>query len=117
MTALVEFDFSKFNVELEKYLDENCKDIAKQIRSDAKATTEFKDITGRLRKSIKYRKSKFEGGGYIVRAGGKGAMQAWLVEHGHKGNILFPQGAPPHPYLKPALDKNINYARQKFGAR
>jgi hypothetical protein len=117
MTARVEIDLSKFNVELEKYLDENCEDIAEHIKIDAKASTSFKDKTGRLRKSIKKKKSKFPGGGYIVKAGGKGAMQAWLVEHGHKGNSLFPQGAPPHPYLKPALDRNIAYAQQKFGVK
>ena len=114
MTARVELDFTAFNLELEEYLDENAKAICLQIKKDAKASTAFKDgKTGNLRKSIKVRKSKFEGGGYITRAGGRGAMQAWLVERGHGG----PHPAPPHPYLRPALHKNIAYAKEKFGVK
>ncbi len=112
MTATVEINSRIFEQALQEHLNDKCQEIAKQIRDDAKRTVEFKDITGRLRKSLKVKKSKYfeEGGGYIVKAGGKGAMQAWLVEHGHGG----PRPAPPHPYLKPALDKNINMARQLF---
>lgn len=113
MTVKVNIDYSDFNVELEKYLDENARDICIQIRKDAKASTAFKDITGNLRKSIKIKKSKFEGGGYLTKAGGKGAMQSWLVEHGHGG----PRPAPAHPYLRPALVRNIEYAKKKFGVK
>ena len=119
MTVKVNIDCSEFNVELEKYLDENARDICIQIRKDAKAGTyssshgKFKDISGRLRKSIKIKKSKFEGGGYLTKAGGKGAMQSWLVEHGHGG----PRPAPAHPYLRPALARNIEYAKKKFGVK
>lgn len=110
MTARVQIDLTKFEETLETYLDDKCRDIAIQIRKDAKKTTAFKDKTGRLRKSIKIKKSKFDDGGYMVRAGGRGAMQAWLVEHGHGG----PRLSSPHPYLKPALDRNIKLAEQKF---
>ena len=81
MTARVELDFTAFNLELEEFLDENAKAICVQIKKDAKAgayfsgSSKFKDKTKRLRQSIKVRKSKFEGGGYITRAGGRGAMQ------------------------------------------
>ena len=112
--AMIQIDTLAFEQSLQDHLDEKCKEIADQIRKDAKANlgspNPFKDITGRLRRSIKTRKSKFMDGGYMVRAGGKGAMQAWLVEHGHGG----PAPAPPHPYLRPALDRNIAFARMKL---
>ena len=113
MTVTVNIDASEFLQALEEHLDEKCKEICGQIKADAKQTVAFKDITGNLRKSIKIKKSKFEGGGYIVKAGGRGAMQAWLVEHGHGG----PRPAPAHPYLKPALDKNIAFAKRKLSEK
>jgi len=113
MTVKVEIDAREFLQALEEHLDEKCKEICVQIKADAKQTVAFDDVTGNLRKSIKVKKSKFEGGGYIVKAGGRGAMQSWLVEHGHGG----PHPAPAHPYLKPALDKNINFAKRKLSEK
>ena len=78
MTVRVEIDLTKFEETLETFLDENCRDIANAIKKDAKRTVAFKDKSGKLRKSIKTKKSKFEGGGYIVKAGGRGAMQCIL---------------------------------------
>jgi len=75
MTVKVQIDASEFLQALEEHLDEKCKEICDQIKVDAKRTVAFKDETGALRKSIKVKKSKFEGGGYIVKAGGRGAMQ------------------------------------------
>jgi len=95
MTARVELDFTEFNLELEEFLDENAKDICTQIKKDAKASVAFKDKSGRLRKSIKVKKSTFEGGGYITKAGGPGAMQcifggrATRVVTEHKGNVCI----------------------------
>ena len=80
--------------------------IADKIKVDAKASTAFVDKSGRLRRSIKRRKSKFDDGGYMVKAGGKGAMQAWLVEHGHAGPTKASPRTPPHPFLRPALNRN-----------
>lgn len=106
----VEIDTSKFEKELSDYLIENAEIIARQIAKDAKNTTAFQDDTGRLRKSIKAKKSRYADGGWIVKAGGKGAYQAWLIEHGS-------QKMPAKPYLRPALEKNINFAKQKFGVK
>lgn len=113
--VFVEWYIEEFIEELEKFLDENCEIIAKQIAADAKANVAFEDKTGALRRSIKAKKSKFPDGGWIAKAGGKGARQAWLVEHGHNG----PGGStvPPHPYLEPARVKNIEFARRQFGAK
>jgi HK97 gp10 family phage protein len=111
MTFRVEINTKEFEQRLQEHLDEKCKIIADQIKVDAKtgaymAERKFKDITGALRKSIKTKKSKYDDGGYIVKAGGRGAMQSWLIEHGHGG----PRPAPAFPFLKPALDKNIRFA-------
>ena len=106
----VKIDTSQFEKELSDYLIENAEIIARQIAADAKATTAFKDDTGELRKSIKARKSKFEDGGWIVKAGSKKAYHAWLVEHGS-------QKMSAKPYLRPALEKNIGFAKQKFGVK
>jgi len=96
-----------------KHLEENSKKIAMQIAKDAKASAAFKDQSGKLRKSIKTKKSKYPDGGHIVKAGGKGARQAFLVEYGHGGK----KPAPPHPFLRPALDKNLGDAKRIFGVR
>ena len=113
MTSQVFIDTREFEQRLQEHLDEKCEEIAEQIKNDAKRTVAFVDKTGKLRKSIKKKKSKFEDGGYIVKAGGRGAMQAFLVEHGHGG----PHPAPAHPFLKPALDRNVQFARLKLGEK
>lgn len=113
MTVRVNLNTSDFELKLAEHLNDKSKIIAAKIRVDARASTAFKDVTGRLRKSIRSRKSRFEEGGHLVKAGGPGAMQAWLVEHGHGG----PAPAPPHPYLRPALVRNIDFARRKFAEK
>ena len=105
--ASVNIDTKQFEQELAKFINQNAETIARQIAIDAKTTTAFKDKTGTLRKSIRARKSKFEDGGWIVVAG---SPHAHLVEYGHKN-------APAHPFLRPALDKNIAEAKRLFGAK
>jgi HK97 gp10 family phage protein len=104
----VEFDFKSYDDELAAFINENAEAIAKQIATDAKASVNVK--TGNLRKGISARKSKFDDGGWIVISR---APHSHLVEFGHGG----PKPAPPHPFLRPALNKNIGLARQKFGAK
>jgi HK97 gp10 family phage protein len=123
----VTLDLGDFDIEIQRFINDNAETIAKQIATDARASTAFKDYKGtaresnwskktwgpkarKLRKSIRAKKSKFDAGGWIVQAT---APHAWLVEFGHGG----PKPAPAHPYLKPALDKNINAAIREFGAR
>jgi HK97 gp10 family phage protein len=83
------------------------------IEAEAKSSTAFTDITGALRKSIRAVKSKYDEGGWIVKAGGRAAPHAHLVEYGHGG----PQPAPPHAFLRPAKDKVIRDAIRLFGAK
>jgi HK97 gp10 family phage protein len=127
MTATVKFDLSKFEMELAAHINENAEVIAKQIARDARASTAFQDYKGtaresnwskktwgpnarKLRKSIRAKRSKFDDGGWIVQAT---APHAHLIEYGHGG----PSPAPPHPFLRPALEKNITEARRQFGAK
>lgn len=104
----IRFNLSEIEKKIATFINENSKQIARQIATDAKSSVN--SVTGNLKRSIKARKSKFEDGGYIVIAR---APHAHLVEYGHGG----PRPAPAHPFLRPALDKNINAARASFGAR
>lgn len=95
-------------------IDQNLEATAQFVEQEAKTTAAFKDKTWLLRKRIKLRKSKFEDGGYIVQAR---APHAHLVEFGHVKFLWGrPTGerVPPHPYLRPALEKGIRFAVAKF---
>ena len=48
--------------------DKDLAEVAAAVERDARASTAFKDKTGKLRKSIKKKKSKYKDGGWIVRA-------------------------------------------------
>ena len=104
----VAFDFSEFEKKLAEHINENAEAIAKQVAKDARASVNV--ITGNLKKGIKAKKSKFEDGGWIIKSN---APHAFIVEFGHGG----PHPAPPHAYLRPALENNIDLARQQFGAK
>lgn len=111
-------------------LDSGALDIAEAIAADAQASAAFQDYTGtsreseihkqrypnarRLRKSIKAKKSKYEGGGAIVSAS---APHAHLVEYGH---VMWIRGkntgkmVPAHPFLRPATQKRVQEAIERF---
>ena len=127
MTVDVKFDLTEFEKKLADHINENAEQIARQIATDARATTAFKDYKGtsresswskktwgenarRLRRSIKAKKSKYEDGGWIVQAT---APHAHLIEYGHGG----PMPAPAKSFLRPALNANIAAARALFGTR
>jgi HK97 gp10 family phage protein len=76
-------------------VEEACRETAEKVGTRAKASTEFVDKTGKLRRSIQVFKSKFPDGGYIVHAS---APHAHLIEYGHGG----PAPAVAHPFLRPA---------------
>ena len=95
-------------------IDQNLEATAQFVEQEARVSAAFQDKTGKLRKSIKLKKSKFEDGGWIVVAR---APHAHLVEFGH---VKWLWGrptsgrVPPKPYLRPALEKGIRYAVGKF---
>lgn len=87
--------------DVEGNVDKGLDKIAGEVRSEAKAASEFTDRSGRLRRSIKKQKVR---GGYEVKAT---APHAHLVEFGHWltawGN---PTGdfVPPRPFMRNSLD-------------
>ena len=95
-------------------IDQNLEETAQFVEQEARVSAAFQDKTGKLRKSIRLKKSKFEDGGWIVQAR---APHAHLVEYGH---VKFLWGkptsgrVPPKPFLRPALEKGIRYAVGKF---
>lgn len=97
-----------------KAIDQNLEETADIVEREAQTTAAFQDKAGKLRKAIKKKKSKFADGGYIVQAR---APHAHLVEFGHVKFLWGrPTGerVPPHPYLRPALEKGIRFAVAKF---
>lgn len=89
-------------------------EIAAAVRDEAKASTEFKDKTGKLRKSIKDRhitaeKATSSNDEWIVQAR---APHAHLVEFGHAQ--VTKEGkttgfTPGHPFLEPSLEKVMSH--------
>lgn len=91
--------------------------IAERVAAEARATSAFADKTGKLRKSIKARKSKFQDGGWIVVAR---SPHAHLVEFGHtsvNSNGLVTGSVPAHPFLRPARDRVARSVVREIRAR
>lgn len=99
--------------------DELMSDLASYCANEARATSKFADRSGSLRRSIRMKKSKFVGGGYIVSATGKNisGAHAHLVEYGHVKWLWGKQTGErvaPKPFMRTALAKTIIYARQQI---
>ena len=97
-------------------IDGNLEATADYVEAEAQTTAAFQDKTGKLRSKIKKQKSKFADGGWIVVAR---APHAHLVEYGHVKVLWGRQTGervPPHPFLRPALEKGIRFAVAKFKA-
>jgi len=98
---LIEMD-KKFKNAVEKKAAQNIEKQAKQfcpvgktIKTSSGKSWQSK-APGTLRNSIKARKSKFKGGGWIVTAGSHDAFYSGFVELGTKKMTAS-------PYLRPAL--------------
>ena len=137
--AEVHIDTKKFSVELGKWINDRAREIAMQIAKDARRWGKQHKLSGNYSKGIRVKKSKFEDGGYIVKAT---APHSFLIEFGTKGNRVATskaektepggtwtfknprtgeywtvQKVDPMPALAPlrtALKNNIEYARQQF---
>lgn len=100
--------------EIRRVVDQNLDQVARLVETEAKASAAFADKTGKLRRSIRKRKSRFEDGGYIVAAR---APHAHLIEFGH---VMIAWGrptgrrVPPHPFLRPAVERGILKAMVEF---
>jgi len=101
-------------VEVIRAVNSNLSETADFVLSEAKTTSIFADKTGKLRKSLKKKKSRYEDGGYIVFSK---APHAHLVELGH---AQVPPGklpggrVAPYPYLRTATEKGIRRAVELF---
>lgn len=103
----VELPLYEIEQEIRQQFDQELEPIAKAVAATAQRSAAFADKTGRLRKSIRAAKSKFQDGGWIVMAT---APHAHLIEFGHahvrKGKVVG--HVPPHPFLRPALTEVVN---------
>lgn len=103
----VKIDTKEFEDKLGRFLDENAEQVALQIRDEAKRTVNV--VTGNLRRSIKARRSRFEGGGWIVYCDHNIGPHAHLIEFGT-------QKMRARPFLRPAKERVISAAIEAFGA-
>ena len=108
--------------EVVKAIEHNLNEVAQIVETDAKATSAFIDITGNLRDSIKKRKSRYEDGGYIVMASGRGKKKGYHAANVEFGHALIAWGNPPkkttrvapRPFMRPALEQGIRKAMELF---
>ena len=119
--------FSEVMAQVSRDVDQRLSDVATVVRDEARASADFIDRTGNLRKSIRKRKSRFENGGYIVfakganRSGGESeaskGYHAHLVEFGHVmvawGRVTGKR-VRPHPFLRNARTKGFKKALEIF---
>ena len=103
-----------------KAIEHNLSDVADIVKAEAQATSAFIDRTGNLRKSIKKIKSKFENGGFIVSASGKGTSKGYHAANVEYGHVLIAWGhstgkrVAPRPFMRPALEQGIKKAVELF---
>ena len=129
--VVIEFpeDFSDLMGKINAQLDEESLSIAKDVVTDMKASTAFRDYTGTaresewhkkhfpnatvLRKKMRAQKSHYVGGGAIAIAS---APHAHLVEYGHAlildGKVVGT--VPAHPFMRPAKEKRVNEAIERI---
>ena len=107
MAAEVKWDTTQAEAYIGMAVEAVEKSIATQLYVDVKNSSKFSDKTGKLRRSIRLYKSKFEGGGYVVHAD---APHAHLVEYGTADrydlvNKRFTGAMPAKPFMRPAARK------------
>lgn len=104
----IKMDMNAILKEVARFTDEGIEAVAKEAAARAKATTDFIDKMGTLRKSIKAQKSKKNKNEYstswIVKAG---APHAHLVAYGHaqvtkSGDVV--KHVPGEDFLQNAVD-------------
>lgn len=94
--------------------------VASVIEASAKSTAAFIDRTGNLRASIKKRKSKYENGGFIVEASGRGKAKGYHAANVEYGHVMIAWGrptgrrVPAHPFMRPAAEEGIKKAIEVF---
>lgn len=106
--------------EVVQAIDQNLDAVASLVENEAKNTAAFVDKTGNLRKSIRKQKSRYENGGYIVKASGGGSFKGHHAANVEFGHVMIAWGrptgrrVPPHPFMRPAAEKGIRKAVELF---
>lgn len=111
--------------ELVAAIESRVKEVAEDVRDNAKSTAAFIDRTGNLRRSIRMRKKRNQDGVYQVLAYGSNrdsakGYHAALVEFGH---VMIAWGHPTgkrvaaKPYMRPAIEKGYQKAVQLFRSK
>lgn len=104
-------------------IETRVKEVAEDIRDNAKATAAFQDKTGNLRRSIRVRKKRNQDGVYQVLASGgnnEKGYHAAVVEFGH---VMIAWGhptgkrVPAKPFMRPAIEKGYQNAVQLFRSK
>ena len=127
----------KVGIELDRVSKESAKRIVAELKQVCPVDrTQKKDKWGNrpgsLRDSIRFEKSKFEGGGYVILIGGEGfwgdPFYASFVELGtpgqvykfgktRKGKKMKGEKREPveaHPFVRPVLEKNRRRVAAEF---
>ena len=78
--VVVDIPIEEIRAGVRAEIDSDLGGIAAQVFEKAKASTAFRDKTGRLRQSIWIYRSKYKDGGYVVYVK---APHSHLVEFGH----------------------------------
>jgi len=106
--------------EIVQAIEQNLDAVATHVETEAKTTSAFHDKTGNLRASIRKRKSKFQDGGYIVEASGRGKAKGYHAANVEYGHVMIAWGrptgrrVPAKPYMRPAAEKGIRKAIELF---
>ncbi len=109
------WDDRKFVVEINKETDKRLRKSARIIRNSAVRNVP-KD-TGQLKRTIKYYKSRYPGGGYIITTGSKGKKGAYywrFIEYGIKGGTRRRIRKGQY-WSKPGTKRKLRYRSKKKG--
>lgn len=111
--VVVDIPIEEIRAGVRAEIDSDLGGIAAQVFEKAKASTAFRDKTGRLRQSIWIYRSKYEDGGYVIYVK---APHSHLVEFGHavvtKDGKVLEHRVPGKHFLRKAR----NAVRRKVDA-
>ncbi|WP_302785797.1 HK97 gp10 family phage protein [Bilophila wadsworthia] len=111
--VVVDIPIEEIRAGVRAEIDSDLGGIAAQVFEKAKASTAFRDKTGRLRQSIWIYRSKYKDGGYVVYVK---APHSHLVEFGHVQVAKDGKTVLKHVPGKHFLRKARNAVRRKVDA-
>jgi len=103
-----DWQLKPFMDKVERETQQACKRGAQIVAKSARSRCPVK--TGALVNSIRVKKSKFEGGGYIVLTGGKDTFYWRWIHYGANKKRKIPR----RPYMTQALESNRENILKEF---